>query len=72
MFAVVFCLSFGSLLHMKLFKNQYIWSNCDLWCRVLMFQESKKTKHPQLLYEAKLYSILQGESKLYDMKEATQ
>ncbi len=27
------------------------------------FQESIKTKHPQLLYESKLYRILQGGSK---------
>jgi len=27
-------------------------------------QESVKTKHPQLLYESKLYRILQGGSKL--------
>ena len=29
----------------------------------LLFQESIKTKHPQLLYESKLYKILQGGSK---------
>ena len=28
-------------------------------------QESVKTKHPQLLYESKLYKILQGGSALY-------
>ena len=27
-------------------------------------QESVKTKHPQLLYESKLYKILQGGSEL--------
>uniref|UniRef100_A0A2P2JSI4 Casein kinase n=1 Tax=Rhizophora mucronata TaxID=61149 RepID=A0A2P2JSI4_RHIMU len=27
-------------------------------------QENVKTKHPQLLYESKLYRILQGGSKL--------
>ena len=37
-------------------------------CFVVLFwfliQESVKTKHPQLLYESKLYKILQGGSKL--------
>jgi len=28
----------------------------------LVLQENGKTKHPQLLYEAKLYNILQGGS----------
>jgi len=32
-----------------------------LW---LFIQESVKTKHPQLLYESKLYKILQGGSRL--------
>ena len=27
------------------------------------FQENVKTKHPQLLYESKLYKVLQGGSK---------
>ncbi|KAL2346928.1 hypothetical protein Fmac_000928 [Flemingia macrophylla] len=35
---------------------------------VAVKMESKKTKHPQLLYEAKLYSILQGESGIPSMK----
>lgn len=29
----------------------------------LVFQENVKTKHPQLLYESKLYKVLQGGSK---------
>ena len=32
---------------------------------ILWLQESSKTKHPQLLYEAKLYHILQGGSMNY-------
>ena len=28
----------------------------------MLMQESVKTKHPQLLYESKLYKILQGGS----------
>jgi hypothetical protein len=31
-------------------------------------QENSKTKHPQLLYEAKLYNILQGGS-MYNMND---
>lgn len=31
-------------------------------CLVCVIQESVKTKHPQLLYESKLYKILQGGS----------
>lgn len=30
---------------------------------LIILQESIKTKHPQLLYESKLYRILQGGSK---------
>jgi hypothetical protein len=30
---------------------------------VLFLQENIKTKHPQLLYESKLYKILQGGGK---------
>lgn len=37
-------------------------------CTVL--QENNKTKHPQLLYEAKLYHILQGGSMLLDVQNA--
>ncbi|KAL9330148.1 hypothetical protein ACSQ67_005151 [Phaseolus vulgaris] len=33
-----------------------------------VFQENSKTKHPQLLYEAKLYSILQGGSGIPNRK----
>lgn len=32
---------------------------------VMHFQESIKTKHPQLLYESKLYKILQGGGKQF-------
>ena len=35
----------------------------SLTARVRAAQESVKTKHPQLLYESKLYKILQGGSK---------
>ena len=31
-------------------------------------QESVKSRHPQLLYEAKIYRILQGGSKKFPMK----
>ena len=31
----------------------------------LLIQENVKTKHPQLLYESKLYKILQGGSNFY-------
>ena len=34
------------------------YANCFFW----MLQENSKTKHPQLLYEAKLYNVLQGGS----------
>ncbi|KAG5034368.1 hypothetical protein JHK87_009278 [Glycine soja] len=43
-------------------------SNMDTSEIVAIKMESKKTKHPQLLYEAKLYSILQGESGIPSMK----
>lgn len=33
--------------------------NCRLAC-VLLVQENVKARHPQLLYESKLYKILQG------------
>ncbi|XP_044470980.1 casein kinase 1-like protein 3 isoform X1 [Mangifera indica] len=35
---------------------------------LLIFQENNKTKHPQLLYEAKLYNILQGGSGIPNIK----
>ena len=31
-----------------------------LWHTLSLLQESVKTRHPQLLYESKLYKILQG------------
>ena len=34
----------------------------NLFSLFLFSQESVKTKHPQLLYESKLYKILQGGS----------
>ncbi|XP_020216407.1 casein kinase I [Cajanus cajan] len=50
------------------FGEIYIASNMDTSEIVAVKMESKKTKHPQLLYEAKLYSILQGESGIPSMK----
>ncbi|KAH1244989.1 Casein kinase 1-like protein 3 [Glycine max] len=50
------------------FGEIYIASNIDTSEIVAIKMESKKTKHPQLLYEAKLYSILQGESGVPSMK----
>lgn len=50
------------------FGEIYIASNMDNSDVVAIKMESKKTKHPQLLYEAKLYSILQGESGVPSMK----
>ncbi|RZC15652.1 Casein kinase 1-like protein 4 isoform C [Glycine soja] len=50
------------------FGEIYIASNMDTSEIVAIKMESKKTKHPQLLYEAKLYSILQGESGIPSMK----
>ena len=35
----------------------------------VLIQESVKTKHPQLLYESKLYKILQGGSNLSRLDE---
>ncbi|ESW09200.1 hypothetical protein PHAVU_009G108500 [Phaseolus vulgaris] len=50
------------------FGEIYIASNMDTSEIVAIKMENKKTKHPQLLYEAKLYSILQGESGVPSMK----
>ncbi|KAJ1377571.1 Serine/threonine-protein kinase, active site [Sesbania bispinosa] len=50
------------------FGEIYIASNIDTAEIVAIKMENKKTKHPQLLYEAKLYSILQGENGIPSMK----
>ncbi|CAJ1973883.1 unnamed protein product [Sphenostylis stenocarpa] len=50
------------------FGQIYIASNIDTSEIVAIKMESKKTKHPQLLYEAKLYSILQGDSGVPSLK----
>ena len=43
---------------------------CLIGCFVfVLIQESVKTKHPQLLYESKLYKILQGGSNLSRLDE---
>lgn len=65
--------------HFLLFKKKKLLSTVsasfanyliDYYCVVLVIvglvvQENNKTKHPQLLYEAKLYNILQGGSMLF-------
>ncbi|XP_061367412.1 uncharacterized protein LOC133310496 [Gastrolobium bilobum] len=50
------------------FGEIYIASNIDTSEIVAVKMENKKTKHPQLLYEAKLYNIFQGESGIPSMK----
>ncbi|KAK2446237.1 casein kinase protein [Trifolium repens] len=50
------------------FGEIYIASDMDTSEIVAVKMEKKKTRHPQLLYEAKLYSILQGESGVPSMK----
>ncbi|XP_027355327.1 casein kinase I-like isoform X2 [Abrus precatorius] len=50
------------------FGEIYIASNIDTSEIVAVKMESKKTKHPQLLYEAKLYSMFQGASGIPNMK----
>ncbi|KAK7282988.1 hypothetical protein RIF29_12157 [Crotalaria pallida] len=50
------------------FGEIYIASNIETSEIVAVKMESKKTKHPQLLYEAKLYNYLQGETGLPSMK----
>ncbi|WVZ19870.1 hypothetical protein V8G54_007192 [Vigna mungo] len=50
------------------FGEIYIASNMDTSEIVAIKMENKRTKHPQLLYEAKLYSILQGGSGVPCMK----
>ncbi|XP_057434740.1 uncharacterized protein LOC130727582 [Lotus japonicus] len=50
------------------FGEIYIASNIDTAEIVAVKMENKKTKHPQLLFEAKLYSIFQGESGIPSMK----
>ncbi|KAF1871535.1 hypothetical protein Lal_00020329 [Lupinus albus] len=50
------------------FGQIYIASNIETSEIVAIKMESKKTKHPQLLYEAKLYNFLQGETGIPSMK----
>ncbi|KAF7830120.1 casein kinase I-like isoform X1 [Senna tora] len=50
------------------FGEIYIAANIETSEIVAVKMESKKTKHPQLLYEAKLYNILQGGSGIPSMK----
>ncbi|CAL0319238.1 unnamed protein product [Lupinus luteus] len=50
------------------FGQIYIASNIETSEIVAIKMESKKAKHPQLLYEAKLYNFLQGETGIPSMK----
>ncbi|OIV97800.1 hypothetical protein TanjilG_12557 [Lupinus angustifolius] len=50
------------------FGHIYIASNIDTSEIVAVKMESKKSKHPQLLYEAKLYNFIQGEPGIPSMK----
>ncbi|XP_057738398.1 uncharacterized protein LOC130955536 [Arachis stenosperma] len=50
------------------FGEIYIATNIETSEIVAVKMENKKTKHPQLLYEAKLYNLLQGESGVPSMK----
>lgn len=45
---------------MRLFADIYLGTNVTTGEEVAMKLESTKSKHPQLVYEAKLYKILQG------------
>lgn len=49
---------------------RYLFLNCYFGFCWTVLQENNKTKHPQLLYEAKLYHILQGGSMLLDVRNA--
>jgi len=58
------CFSSVFLLLDALFRGRGLLSIfLKFFCSVL--QENSKTKHPQLLYEAKLYNILQGGSMFF-------
>ncbi|KAJ7965958.1 putative Casein kinase [Quillaja saponaria] len=50
------------------FGEIYLATNIDTCEIVAVKMESNKTKHPQLLYEAKLYNTLQGGSGIPNMK----
>uniref|UniRef100_A0A2N9FGP0 non-specific serine/threonine protein kinase n=1 Tax=Fagus sylvatica TaxID=28930 RepID=A0A2N9FGP0_FAGSY len=50
------------------FGEIYLATHIDTFENVAVKIENRKTKHPQLLYEAKLYNILQGGSGVANMK----
>ncbi len=53
------CATAATLL-VSLFADIYLGTNVSTGEEVAMKLESTKSKHPQLVYEAKLYKILQG------------